>query len=275
MARGVGSPAGRPRSTPTPSTCSGRPWSAPGRSTRPRLTGYLEKATREAKRHTTWTEPDEEYDAAVRGFAEAVLADTTVRALVTDFVDRRRHPLPGQRPRPEAARADRSRACPTSTRAASSSTSRWSTPTTGGRSTTQTRRERLAALDAGEAPRDLDDEKLLVVSRALRLRRARPDGFGAGATYAPVETGTPARAGLRTLRRGRDGRVAADRRRQPVTAGATRRCGSPRGSGATSSPVGRTVPRRWSTTCSAELPVALLVRQPPDGGRPAGIPASG
>jgi len=53
------------------------------------------------------------------------------------------------------------------------------------------RRARLAALDAGEPPQDLDDEKLLVVSRALRLRRAKPAWFGASATYDAVETGTP------------------------------------------------------------------------------------
>ena len=48
------------------------------------------------------------------------------------------------------------------------------------------RRARLARLDAGERPRDLDDEKLLVVSRALRLRRDHPEWFGAGSDYQPV-----------------------------------------------------------------------------------------
>ncbi len=45
---------------------------------------------------------------------------------------------------------------------------------------------RLARLDAGGAPRDLDDEKLLVVSRTLRLRRENPDWFGSGSTYQPL-----------------------------------------------------------------------------------------
>ena len=91
-------------STPTPSTCSGRPWSAPGRSTRGRLTAYLEKATREAKLHTTWTEPDAAYDDAVRDFAEQVLADAE-RAWprVAAFVDRLAPAVAGQRARPEAA----------------------------------------------------------------------------------------------------------------------------------------------------------------------------
>ena len=48
------------------------------------------------------------------------------------------------------------------------------------------RRARLARLDAGEPARDLDDEKLLVVSRALRLRREHPEWFGSGSTYEPL-----------------------------------------------------------------------------------------
>jgi len=35
-----------------------------------RALAYAEKATREAKRHTSWTGPDQEYDTAVRAFLE-------------------------------------------------------------------------------------------------------------------------------------------------------------------------------------------------------------
>jgi (1->4)-alpha-D-glucan 1-alpha-D-glucosylmutase len=53
------------------------------------------------------------------------------------------------------------------------------------------RRRRLARLDGGAAPADLDDEKLLVVSRALRLRRDHPSWFlGEDASYVPVATTT-------------------------------------------------------------------------------------
>lgn len=48
------------------------------------------------------------------------------------------------------------------------------------------RARRLTALDAGSGPTDLDDEKLLVVSRTLRVRRDHPEVF-AGA-YSPVPT---------------------------------------------------------------------------------------
>ena len=38
-----------------------------------RLVAYMEKAVREAKAFTSWTEPDEAYEAALRGYVEAVL----------------------------------------------------------------------------------------------------------------------------------------------------------------------------------------------------------
>jgi (1->4)-alpha-D-glucan 1-alpha-D-glucosylmutase len=40
-----------------------------------RIAAYMEKATKEAKIHTNWINPDDEYDAAVRGFVEGLLAD--------------------------------------------------------------------------------------------------------------------------------------------------------------------------------------------------------
>ncbi len=55
------------------------------------------------------------------------------------------------------------------------------------------RATRLARLDAGGPPADLSDEKLLVTSRALRLRREHPEWFvGAPttATYTAVATST-------------------------------------------------------------------------------------
>jgi len=51
------------------------------------------------------------------------------------------------------------------------------------------RRDRLSRLDGGAAPGDLDDEKLLVTTAALRTRREWPECFtGSGATYVPVAT---------------------------------------------------------------------------------------
>lgn len=41
-----------------------------------RAVAYMEKATREAKRRTSWTDPDEAYDAAVQGFTRTLIVDT-------------------------------------------------------------------------------------------------------------------------------------------------------------------------------------------------------
>ena len=56
-----------------------------------RLTAYLEKATREAKSHTTWTEPDEDYEGAVAS-SPSGSSVTAVRASPA-FVDRLASPF--------------------------------------------------------------------------------------------------------------------------------------------------------------------------------------
>ena len=51
-----------------------------------RLAGYLTKAVREAKRRTSWTSPDQEYEAAVLGLAARVLDDPGLSGSVAGFV---------------------------------------------------------------------------------------------------------------------------------------------------------------------------------------------
>lgn len=51
-----------------------------------RLTAYMEKATREAKVHTSWTSPHEAYDRAVKTFVEGALGDRRFTEDVTRFV---------------------------------------------------------------------------------------------------------------------------------------------------------------------------------------------
>ncbi|MDQ1603894.1 MAG: (1-_4)-alpha-D-glucan 1-alpha-D-glucosylmutase, partial [Actinomycetota bacterium] len=149
-----------------------------------RLTAYLEKATREAKRHTTWTEPDPAYDEGVRDFATAVLADRAVTDAVAAFVARIRPAfranllgqravqltMPGVPDTYQGAElVDLSLVDPDNRRPVDF----------------EDRGRRLAALDDGGAPKDLSDEKLLLVSRVLRLRRSLPEVFLGG--YTPLE----------------------------------------------------------------------------------------
>ena len=81
--------------TPASAACCGRPslgaW--PRDSTAERLHGYAEKAMREAGDRTTWTAPDEDYEAAVHAAVDAALRRRAACAAVLDDAggpDRRR-----------------------------------------------------------------------------------------------------------------------------------------------------------------------------------------
>ena len=52
-----------------------------------RAIAYMQKASREAKLHTNWLQPDASYDAALAGFVSAVMSDDSFIADLQDFVD--------------------------------------------------------------------------------------------------------------------------------------------------------------------------------------------
>jgi (1->4)-alpha-D-glucan 1-alpha-D-glucosylmutase len=240
-----------------------------------RLGTYLRKAMREAKRRTSWVAPDEGYEHAALSLARLALADRTLGAEVARFVgllapyarvnslgqkllqlampglpdvyqgselvtltlvdpDNRR-PVDFRRRRDLLDRSDRS--------------------------------------DRSDGPRDLDGEKLLVTSRVLRLRRDRPEWFGADATYRPLAADGPAAPHLVAFLRSEA--VAAVATRLP--AGLARRGGW----GATRLTLPNGPAGRWRDLLTgarhaggpvavsdllAELPVALLVRGAEAGG---------
>lgn len=153
-----------------------------------RLAGYLTKAMREAKNHTTWTAPDAAYEEAVIALADAALADERVAAALDSFVELTYESLragvlgskliqltmPGV---PDVYQGteliDLSLVDPDNRRPVDYAH----------------RADLLRSTD--EAPASLDAQKLLVVSRALRLRAEHPDAFrGEAATYSPVATTT-------------------------------------------------------------------------------------
>jgi (1->4)-alpha-D-glucan 1-alpha-D-glucosylmutase len=160
---------------------------------RDRLHAYLQKALREAATRTNWADPDEAFEAAVRAALDAVYDDPALRADVEAFVGRiaaagRANALgqklvqllmPGV---PDVYQGtelwDNSLVDPDNRRPVDFAL----------------RRALLARLDSGWLP-PMDDPagaaKLLVVSRALRLRRERTlDGYravpaeGAAAAHA-------------------------------------------------------------------------------------------
>ncbi|WP_432564751.1 malto-oligosyltrehalose synthase [Kineococcus sp. SYSU DK003] len=165
-------------------------WGSAGPIAADRLLAYLQKATREAKDHTTWTAPDEAYESAVERFARGILGDEAVLAAVAEFVEltasAARVALLGQKfvqlampGVPDVYQGselvDLSLVDPDNRRAVDYAD----------------RERRLTALDGGAQASDLDDEKLLVVSRTLRTRGTRPEWFtGEQAHYSPVPTST-------------------------------------------------------------------------------------
>ncbi len=159
--------------------------------TRDRLLAYAQKATREAKTHTTWTDPDVEYEEAVEAYVIQLVSDPGMAAHVEGWLGRTavemrantlgqklvQLTMPGVGDVYQGCElVDLSLVDPDNRRLVDYAE----------------RRRRLARLDSGGAPADLDDEKLLVTSAALRARKDRPECFvGPGAAYVPLDTGSP------------------------------------------------------------------------------------
>ena len=153
-----------------------------------RLVGYLTKAVREAKRHTSWVEPDQEYEAAVAALAARALNDAGLARSIESFVagiggDAAVNSLGAklvQLTMPGVP--DVYQGCEAAALSLVDPDNRRDVDFARIRSD-------LSALDASRdavgdlANGDLDAfsrAKLLVTSRALRLRRARPGWFAAG-----------------------------------------------------------------------------------------------
>jgi len=171
-----------------------------------RLTGYLTKAIREAKWRTSWTSPDQEYEAAVLGLAARVLDDPELYGQVAGFVagitpDAMVNSLGAklvQLTMPGVP--DVYQGCELTALSLVDPDNR--RPVDYARA-----RADLAALDASTGPSagasvldNLSMAKLLVTSRALRLRRARPEWFAAG--YEPLDATGAAAAHVTAFRRG-------------------------------------------------------------------------
>jgi (1->4)-alpha-D-glucan 1-alpha-D-glucosylmutase len=187
-----------------------------------RLAAYLTKAMREAKRRTSWVAPDEEYEAAVLGLAARALDDPRVAESIAGFVTEIaadaavnslgaklvQLTMPGvpdvyqgcEEPALSLVDPDNRRAI----------------------DYPRIRRD-LMGLDTGSAairPGDLEGgdfgafrlAKLLVTSRALRLRRARPEWFAGG--YLPLTASGPASGHVAAFQR--DGRPITVVTRLPV-----------------------------------------------------------
>ena len=156
---------------------------------RDRATSYLTKAMHEAKTATSWSDPDPVYESAALGLAEAALGDRDITAGIAGFVDRI---APDARVNSLGAKlvqltmpgvADTYQGCELAGFALVDPDNRRLVDY-------RPRRELLAALDQGRPASGLDAEKLLVTSRALRLRRDHPEWFAG--SFTPLRATGPA-----------------------------------------------------------------------------------
>ena len=155
-----------------------------------RAVGYVEKATREAKAHTSWVDPVPAYDEAVAGFIRGVLADDVLTGELAAFVDQ-------LEPAWQATALAQKLVQLTMPGVADTyqGTELWDLSLVD----PDNRRPvdyvaRAAALDTPTHP------KLRLVRAALRLRRDRPQWFGAQASYAGLDAGPRAVAFCRSGR---------------------------------------------------------------------------
>lgn len=154
-----------------------------------RLVEYLTKAMREAKVHTSWVEVNAEYEARVLECAEKARTGGDLHETIERAVEGSRRQieatvlaqkllqltLPGVPDTYQGTEVlDLSLVDPDNRR-----------PVDYAR-----RQAALDRIDADTDPSDLSEMKLLVTTRALRLRRAMPEVFGPRGSYRPLQAGS-------------------------------------------------------------------------------------
>ncbi len=248
-----------------------------------RLADYLRKAMREAKLATSWTQPDLRYEAAAISFAQLAVTDNEIADRIAAFVgwlgpDARANSLGAklvQLTMPGVP--DIYQGCELAGMALVDPDNRQ--PVDFSR-----RRDLLTLLDQAGLPEsaalpanllaDLDTAKLLVTSRALRLRRAHPEWFSGD--YRQLHASGPAAPHVVAFCRA--GQAATVSTRLP---GGLRRAGGwqdtalalPSGcwqdllTGAKFRAAARARGRIRLAELTAQLPVALLVRASDDEAR--------
>jgi (1->4)-alpha-D-glucan 1-alpha-D-glucosylmutase len=192
-----------------------------------RLLPYLTKAVREAKVHTSWTAPDEVYEAAALDFARLVLADDRLREEIERFAGRvtqyaATYVLTQKLLQLSMTGVpDVYQGTETDFQALVDPDNRRPVDFPG-LAARLDRLDRGAAEghDAGgmarlDARLPLPEAKLLLVGRTLRLRREHPEWFGARANQTPLFSSGPAADHVLAFLRG--DRVAAVATRLPAT----------------------------------------------------------
>jgi (1->4)-alpha-D-glucan 1-alpha-D-glucosylmutase len=232
-----------------------------------RMLAYMEKASREAKTHTSWTSPNRAYDESLRRFVEGALGDAELRAQLDAFVA----PMILPARVTSLAQTLLKLTCP-GVPDVYQGAELWTTTLVdpdNRRPVDYDLRRRLLADLEGARPETILERmeeglpKLWVVRQALHLRRRRPEVFGVKGDYVPLSAAGERAAHVVAFVRA--GTVAAVVPRHVV------RLGGHWGDTAVSLPAGR-----WRNeltgdvmeggahaleTLLARFPVALLARE--------------
>lgn len=175
--------------------------------TKERLITYMEKATREAKQQTSWTQQNKEFDEALRTFIERILESQAFVAALEMFLGRVleagrinsltqtlvKYTAPGVPDTYQGSELwDLSLVDPDNRRPVDYDLRR------------KMLRELEGGMDVEEIVRRMDSglPKLWVAHNALRLRREHPEWFGMEAVYTPLVAEGPRSEHLVGYRRG-------------------------------------------------------------------------
>jgi len=156
-----------------------------------RMTAYMEKAAREAKEQTSWTQQNKEFEDALRKFIEGILGSPEFVAEVESFVAGIL--MPGRiNGLAQTLIKCTAPGVPDAYQGSELWDLRLVDPDNRGVVDYEVRRSLLAELKAGITPdqvmkrMDSGMPKLWVIYKALHLRRERPDWFGGQSDYAPL-----------------------------------------------------------------------------------------
>jgi (1->4)-alpha-D-glucan 1-alpha-D-glucosylmutase len=163
---------------------------------RDRVMAYMEKATREAKQQTSWTQQNKEFEDALRNFIDRIFESKEFIADLEEFVGR--VITPG---RINSLAQTLLKCTAPGVPDTYQGSELWSLhlvdPDNRGAVDYELRRSMLAELESGlsieEITRRNDSgmPKLWVLYSALNLRRKNPEWFGADAGYTPIEADGP------------------------------------------------------------------------------------
>lgn len=156
-----------------------------------RLNAYMEKATREAKQHTSWTQQNREFEGALTSFVNGILQSQPFIEELEAFVQ---YVLEAGRMNSLSQTLVRCTApgVPDIYQGSELWDLRLVDPDNRGPVDYETRRRMLAQIESGIQPAEIFQNmdsgmpKLWTIFKALGLRREHPEWFGVDAGYVPI-----------------------------------------------------------------------------------------